>query len=119
MILVAIAPPFWGLFWAIVQPTETGRSLRQLQESHAERLLRMQQDAELKRIKAETTAKIREAQLRGMAQTAATAREQAKGIFAQKNRSEQADTSGDEATTGEQQTMGAASIASGGESGEG
>ena len=84
MILVAIAPPFWGLFWAIVQPTETGRSLRQLQESHAERLLRMQQEAELKRIKAETNAKIREAQLRGMAQTAAAARDQAKSLLTQK-----------------------------------
>jgi hypothetical protein len=81
MILVAIAPPFWGLFWAIVQPTETGRSLRQLQESHAERLMRVQQEAELKRIKAETSARIREAQLRGMAQTAAAAREQARGLF--------------------------------------
>ena len=84
MVLVAIAPPFWGLFWAIVQPTETGRSLRQLQESHAERLLRMQQEAELKRIKAETNAKIREAQLRGMAQTAAAARDQAKTLLTQK-----------------------------------
>jgi hypothetical protein len=86
MVLVAIAPPFWGLFWAIVQPTETGRSLRQLQESHAERLLRLQHEAELKRIKAETNAKIREAQLRGMARTAATAREQAREIFAQGRR---------------------------------
>ena len=89
MVLVSIAPPFWGLFWAIVQPTETGRSLRQIQESHAEKLLRMQQEAELKRIKAETTAKIREAQLRGMAQTAAAAREQAKGIFAQQTKDRQ------------------------------
>ncbi|HLY29672.1 MAG TPA: hypothetical protein VKQ36_01465, partial [Ktedonobacterales bacterium] len=83
MILVAIAPPFWGLFWAIVQPTQTGRSLRQLQESHEERLLRMQQEAELKRLRAETNAKIREAQLKGMAQTAAAARQQASGLFNQ------------------------------------
>ena len=27
MILVAIAPPFWGLFWALVQPTNHRRSL--------------------------------------------------------------------------------------------
>ncbi|GEM_PF-836058 len=81
MILVAIAPPFWGLFWAIVQPTQTGRSLRQLQESHEERLLRMQQEAELKRLRAETNAKIREAQLRGMAQTAAAARQEASGLL--------------------------------------
>ncbi len=83
MILVAVAPPFWGLFWAIVQPTQSGRSLRQLQESHAERLLRLQQESELKRVKAETNAKIREAQLRGMAHTAAAARAQAKALLAQ------------------------------------
>ena len=84
MILVAIAPPFWGLFWAIVQPTETGRSLRQLQESHEERLLRMQQEAELKRLKAETSAKVREAQLRGMAATAAAGRQQLAQLLNQK-----------------------------------
>jgi hypothetical protein len=84
MILVAIAPPFWGLFWAVVQPTQTGRSLRQLQETHAERLLRMQQEAELKRLKAESNAKVRTAQLRGMAETAAAAREQAVGLFGRK-----------------------------------
>lgn len=87
MILVSIAPPFWGLFWAIVQPTETGRNLRQLQESHTERLMRMQQEAELKRLKAETNATIREAQLRGMAQTAAAARDQASGFLAQRRKS--------------------------------
>lgn len=81
MILVAMAPPFWGLFWALVQPTQTGRSLRQLQESHQERLLRTQQEAELKRLKAETNAKVREAQLRGMAATAATVRQQAAAVL--------------------------------------
>lgn len=91
MILVAIAPPFWGLFWAIVQPTETGRSLRQLQESHEERLLRMEQEAELKRLKAETNAKVREAQLRGMAATAAAARQQAGTLFNQKRDGENAE----------------------------
>lgn len=84
MILVAIAPPFWGLFWAIVQPTETGRSLKQIEESHAEKLLRTQQEAELKALKAEANAKVRAAQLRGMAATAAAARDQAKGIFGHK-----------------------------------
>ena len=84
MILVSIAPPFWGLFWAIVQPTQTGRSLRQLQESHEERLMRLQQEAELKRLRAQTNATIREAQVRGMAQTAATVREQASGVLAQR-----------------------------------
>lgn len=96
MILVSIAPPFWGLFWAIVQPTETGRSLRQLQESHAEKLLRVQHEAEVKRLKAESNAKVREAQLRGMARTAATAREQAAGLMGRKK----AEGEGDE--TGEQ-----------------
>jgi hypothetical protein len=85
MVLVSVAPPFWGLFWAIVQPTEKNRSLRHLQESHAERLLRLQQEAEVKRLKAETNAKIREAQLRGMAQTAAAAREQAAGLIGSRN----------------------------------
>ncbi|HEU0026111.1 MAG TPA: hypothetical protein VFQ25_03270 [Ktedonobacterales bacterium] len=84
MVLVAVAPPFWGLFWAIVQPTEKNRSLRHMQESHAERLLRLQQEAEVKRLKAETNARVREAQLRGMAQTAAAAREQAAGLIAQR-----------------------------------
>ncbi len=82
MVLVAVAPPFWGLFWAIVQPTEKNRSLRHMQESHAERLLRLQQESEVKRLKAETNARVREAQLRGMAQTAAAAREQAAGFIA-------------------------------------
>lgn len=89
MILVAVAPPFWGLFWAIVQPTQSGRSIRQLQESHAERLLRLQQESELKRVKAETTAKIREAQLRGLARTATAARQQAREVFTQKQTKEQ------------------------------
>jgi hypothetical protein len=83
MILVAIAPPFWGLFWALVQPTENKRSLAHLQESHVERMMRLQQEADIKRLKAETNAKIREAQLRGMAQTAAAAREQAGVVAAQ------------------------------------
>jgi hypothetical protein len=90
MVLIALAPPFWGLFWALVQPTQTGRSLRQLQEGHAEKLLRVQHEAELKRLRAEANAKVREAQLRGMAQTAATAREQAGTLFSQgRNKSSQ------------------------------
>jgi len=89
LILVAVAPPFWGLFWAMVQPTQSGRSLRQIQESHAQRLLRMQQQSELKRLRAETNAKIREAQLRGMAQTAAAARDQAKTLLSQNRGNEQ------------------------------
>jgi hypothetical protein len=77
MVLAAIVPPFWGLFWAVVQPTQGKRSLKHLQESHAERLLRMQQDAEVKRLRAETNATVRAAQLRGMAQTVGAARDQA------------------------------------------
>jgi hypothetical protein len=104
MVLVAIAPPFWGLFWAVVQPTQSGRSLARLQESHTERLMRMQQDAELKRLRAETNAKIREAQLRGMAQTAAAARQQASGLFGQKKGQQAAEgqsseTNGDTTST--------------------
>src|SRR5579859_3261729 len=94
MVLVAIAPPFWGLFWAVVQPTQTGRSLRQLQESHEERLLRLQQEAELKRLRAESNAKVREAQLRGMASTAAAARQQAAGLFGQGKATETASADG-------------------------
>lgn len=82
MVLVAVAPPFWGLFWAIVQPTEKNRSLRHMQESHAERMLHLEQEAEVKRMKAVANARVREAQLRGMAQTAAAARDQAAGLIA-------------------------------------
>lgn len=92
MILVSIAPPFWGLFWAIVQPTETGRSLRQLQESHAERLMRVQHEAEVKRLKAEANANVREAQLRGMARTAAAARDQAAEVLRRKKAGEDGET---------------------------
>ncbi|HEY7849674.1 MAG TPA: hypothetical protein VIC27_06380, partial [Ktedonobacterales bacterium] len=84
MILVSIAPPFWGLFWAIVQPTEKNRDLRHLQNTHAERVLKTQQEAELKRIRAEANATVREAQLRGMAQTAVAARQQVAGFVAQR-----------------------------------
>jgi hypothetical protein len=87
MLLVAIAPPFWGLFWAVVQPTSNRRSLRQLQESHEERLLRTQQEAELKQLRADANAKVREAQLRGMASTAAAARKQAAQLITQRKAS--------------------------------
>jgi hypothetical protein len=96
MVLVSVAPPFWGLFWAVVQPTEKNRDLRHLQMSHAERVMKTQQEAELKRIRAEANAKVREAQLRGMAQTAVTAREQAAGFLAQR-RAQGALESADEA----------------------
>lgn len=96
MILVSIAPPFWGLFWAIVQPTETGRSLRQLQESHAERLLRVQHEAEVKRLKAEANANVREAQLRGMARTAAAARDQAAEVLRRKKAEGVSDETGEQ-----------------------
>ena len=85
MILVAVAPPFWGLFWAIVQPTRTGRTLQQINEGHAEKLLRTQQDAELKAARAEANARIRAAQLKGMAATATAARVQARAAFGRKD----------------------------------
>jgi hypothetical protein len=87
MILVAIAPPFWVLFWAVVQPTSNRRSLRQLQESHEERLLRTQQEAELKQLRADANAKVREAQLRAMASTATAARKQAAQFISQRKSS--------------------------------
>jgi hypothetical protein len=99
MILVAIAPPFWGLFWALVQPTNHRRSLSALQEGHQEKLMRVQHEAELKRLRAEANAKVREAQLKGMAQTAAAARAQAGTLFSRKD--------GDKAATGEQPAVSA------------
>jgi hypothetical protein len=83
MIIAAVAPPFWGLFWAIVQPVQNKRSLEHMQGSHAERMMRLQQEGEMKALKAQTAAQVREAQLRGMAQTAAVVREQAGTVAAQ------------------------------------
>jgi hypothetical protein len=103
MILVAIAPPFWGLFWALVQPTNHRRSLSALQEGHQEKLMRVQHEAELKRLRAEANAKVREAQLKGMAQTAAAARAQAGTLFARKD--------GDKGATGEQPAVSATTTA--------
>jgi hypothetical protein len=99
MILVAIAPPFWGLFWALVQPTTHRKSLSALAESHQEKLLRVQHEAELKRLRAEANAKVREAQLKGMAQTAAAARAQAGTLFARKD--------GEKGNSGEQPAVSA------------
>ncbi|HEX9068304.1 MAG TPA: hypothetical protein VF807_06010 [Ktedonobacterales bacterium] len=84
MVLVAVAPPFWGLFWAVVQPTQGRQTLAQRQAKHAEQLLQVQHEAELKRIRAEANATVREAQLRGMAQTAVAARDQAGQLFRKK-----------------------------------
>jgi type II secretory pathway component PulJ len=85
MVFAAVAPPFWGLFWAVVQPTRTGRTLEQIQESHAERLMRTQQEAELKTARAEANARIRAAQLKGMAATATAARESSRAAFGRKD----------------------------------
>ena len=66
--------------------------------------MRLQQEAELKRLRAQTNATIREAQLRGMAQTAAAAREQATGLLGRNKSGAQAsemstsDATNDEAT---------------------
>jgi hypothetical protein len=103
MILVAIAPPFWGLFWALVQPTNHRKSLSALAENHAEKLMRVQHEAQLKAMRAEANAKVREAQLKGMAQTAAAARAQAGTLFSRKD--------GDKATTGEQPAVSATATA--------
>ena len=103
MILVAIAPPFWGLFWALVQPTNHRRSLSALQEGHQEKLMRVQHEAELKRLRAESNAKVREAQLKGMAQTAAAARAQAGTLFSRKD--------GDKGASGEQPAVSATAAA--------
>jgi hypothetical protein len=103
MILVAIAPPFWGLFWALVQPTNHRRSLSALQEGHQEKLMRVQHDAQLKAMRAEANAKVREAQLKGMAQTAAAARQQAGTLFSRKD--------GEKGSTGEQPAVSAAATA--------
>jgi hypothetical protein len=103
MILVAIAPPFWGLFWALVQPTTHRKSLSALAESHQEKLLRVQHEAELKRLRAEANATVREAQLKGMAQTAAAARAQAGTLFSRKD--------GEKAASGEQPAVSATAAA--------
>ena len=47
--------------------------------------MRVQHEAELKRLRAESNAKVREAQLKGMAQTAAAARAQAGTLFSRKD----------------------------------
>jgi hypothetical protein len=79
MILVSVAPPFWGLFWAIVQPAVQRRSLAEEQESHVMRMERLKQEAEIKRLKAEANAQVRQAQLKGLVATVRSAREQIAG----------------------------------------
>ncbi len=76
MILVSLAPPFWGLFWAIVQPAQPKRSAEAERESHQQRLERLKQEAELKQVKAAANAQIRAAQISGLAATARAARAQ-------------------------------------------
>ncbi|HKD76591.1 MAG TPA: hypothetical protein VKB76_13895, partial [Ktedonobacterales bacterium] len=75
-ILISISPPFWGLFWAIVQPAERRRSASEERENHLMKLERVKQEAEIKRLKAESNAQIREAQLKGLAASMKTARAQ-------------------------------------------
>jgi hypothetical protein len=79
MILVSVAPPFWGLFWAIVQPAVGRKSMAEEQESHQLKLERMKQEAEYKRLRAEANAGVRAAQLKGLAATARAARAQISG----------------------------------------
>jgi predicted DNA-binding protein (UPF0251 family) len=100
MLIVAVVPGFWVLFWAVVQPTTHRKSLQDIQMSHEERVLRMQQDAELKQVKAAANAKVRAAQLAAMTQTAIAARQQAAQFIAQGKSSadEGAETRGVEVT---------------------
>lgn len=81
-VLVAVAPPFWGLFWAIVQPAERKRSRVAEEEDFQRKLERTRQEVELKRMKAEANAQIREAQLKGFAATMRAARDQIGGAVA-------------------------------------
>jgi hypothetical protein len=76
MVLVAVAPPFWGLFWAIVQPAVGKKSANEAAEDHAMKMERLKQEAEYKRLRAEANAQIRAAQLKGLAATVRSAREQ-------------------------------------------
>ena len=76
MIIVALAPPFWGLFWAIVQPAQPKRSAEAERESFNQRLERLKQEAEIKQVKAAANAQIRAAQISGLAATARAARAQ-------------------------------------------
>ena len=76
MILVAVAPPFWGLFWAIVQPAERRRNVSEQAEEFELKKLRMQQASELKKMRAEANAQVRGAQLAGLAASMKAARTQ-------------------------------------------
>lgn len=76
MILVAVAPPFWGLFWAIVQPSVGKRTAEEEAEGHVQKLERLKQESEYKKVKAQANAEIRAAQLKGFAATIGAAREQ-------------------------------------------
>lgn len=76
MIIVSVSPPFWGLFWAIVQPAVGRKSAAENEEDHQQKLIRLQQEAEYKRLRAEANAGIRAAQLKGLAATMKAAREQ-------------------------------------------
>ncbi len=79
MILVAVAPPFWGLFWAIVQPAERRKSAEEERLSYAAKIERMKQEAELKRIRAESNTIVRQAQLKGLVSTVKSAQRQISG----------------------------------------
>ena len=79
MVIVAVSPPFWGLFWAIVQPAIGKRSAAEAAEDHEAKLLRLKQEAEYKQQRAEANAQIRAAQLKGLAATVRSARAQIGG----------------------------------------
>lgn len=55
MILVAIAPPFWGLYWALVQPTRHHKAMAA--DDFEQEKLRLEQQAELATIRAQVSRK--------------------------------------------------------------
>lgn len=82
MVIVSVSPPFWGLFWAIVQPAVGKRSAAEEAEDHESKMIRLKQEAEYKRLRAEANAQIRAAQLKGLAATMRSARAQVSGAEA-------------------------------------
>lgn len=75
MVLVAVSPPFWGLFWAIVQPHEGKRSAFMERQQHEQKLEKLRLDAEFKRARAQENSKTRSAQLSGFMSNLHSAKE--------------------------------------------
>ena len=79
MVIISVSPPFWGLFWAIVQPSVGKKSSTEEADDHEMKMIRLKQEAEYKRLRAESNAQIRAAQLKGLAATVRSARAQVGG----------------------------------------